>query len=292
MINNPSQLVGCGRNRFFHAQSGFHSAVINAQIGIASGQGLRANTQCGFQAIFAFPRVRRFYFAAGYIISRADGKPTGETFYVGKAGNVGAYFGKNRESSHDIDTIDFRQVGSHHAMQLGTQVKGRRILGLLFEIAKQGYTIYTSVAIKSGVYGSLGIVPIFFVWLLVLWILFLAGFELYFYLENKKFDGSGSFLANEQLSGKLLRDILDLVFERQNLDFYEILRELSVPRPGLFRHLEQLQKMKLVGLSRNRGRFKYFSIGPVEEARAALKSYTDENEYMSLRLTKLGYSRV
>jgi membrane protein len=63
-----------------------------------------------------------------------------------------------------------------------TRVKVRSALiggvigGTLWEIAKYGYTLYaTRVMAKSAVYGSLGMVPIFLVWIYYTWLVVLIG---------------------------------------------------------------------------------------------------------------------
>lgn len=61
---------------------------------------------------------------------------------------------------------------------------GGMIAGLAWELAKHGYALYASRAIQySAIYGSLGAVPLFLVWVYVSWLLVLFGARLAYALQ-------------------------------------------------------------------------------------------------------------
>jgi len=59
------------------------------------------------------------------------------------------------------------------------------LTAVLFEIAKQGYAFYASYAIGQSVYGSLAVLPIFLVWLQVVWWIVLFGAEVCYFLAQR-----------------------------------------------------------------------------------------------------------
>lgn len=57
--------------------------------------------------------------------------------------------------------------------------------GTVWQIAGMGFTLYTSkVVVYSKFYGSLGFIPLFFLWLFISWSIFLVGAELSFTFQN------------------------------------------------------------------------------------------------------------
>jgi len=57
--------------------------------------------------------------------------------------------------------------------------------GTLWQIAGWGFSIYTSkVVTYSAIYGSLGIIPLFFFWIFLSWFIFFLGAEICFYHQN------------------------------------------------------------------------------------------------------------
>lgn len=65
---------------------------------------------------------------------------------------------------------------------------GGLVSGAVFEIVKIGFTLYTRVLgaedSASAIYGSLGLLPIFLVWLYVLWFVVLSGVEVAFVVQR------------------------------------------------------------------------------------------------------------
>ena len=54
----------------------------------------------------------------------------------------------------------------------------------MIELAKMGYGTYTSLQLKTSIYGSLTVLPLFFVWLYLLWVFFLIGAEMHYFLTK------------------------------------------------------------------------------------------------------------
>ena len=59
--------------------------------------------------------------------------------------------------------------------------------GTLWEFAKYGYTVYTASSVQyNAIYGSLGALPIFLIWLYLTWVIVLIGAEVSFADQNIK----------------------------------------------------------------------------------------------------------
>lgn len=64
---------------------------------------------------------------------------------------------------------------------------GSFVTAVLFEISKWGFGLYVSRAVPySKIYGSLGLVPLFLLWMYVIWLLVLFGLELTYTLQAMK----------------------------------------------------------------------------------------------------------
>ena len=64
---------------------------------------------------------------------------------------------------------------------------GGVLAGTLWEFAKYGYTVYTASSVQyNAIYGSLGALPIFLIWLYLTWVIVLIGGEVSFADQNIK----------------------------------------------------------------------------------------------------------
>lgn len=62
---------------------------------------------------------------------------------------------------------------------------GGILAGTLWELAKYGYTVYAASSVQySMVYGSLGVLPVFLIWLYLTWVIVLVGAEISFAHQN------------------------------------------------------------------------------------------------------------
>jgi len=62
---------------------------------------------------------------------------------------------------------------------------GGAVAAALFEVAKLGFNLYMAkVVLYKDIYGSLGILPIFLVWIFLSWVVFLFGAEVSYFVQN------------------------------------------------------------------------------------------------------------
>lgn len=62
---------------------------------------------------------------------------------------------------------------------------GGVLAGILFELAKSGYTFFvTNIMHYSTIYGAVGAIPVFFVWIYLIWLVILFGGEFAFAWQN------------------------------------------------------------------------------------------------------------
>jgi len=70
-------------------------------------------------------------------------------------------------------------------VRLRSALLGGVLAGTLWELAKYGYTVYVAGSIKySAIYGSLGALPVFLIWLYLTWVIVLIGAEVGFAHQN------------------------------------------------------------------------------------------------------------
>ena len=109
--------------------------------------------------------------------------------------------------------------------------------GTIWQIAGIGFTLYTSrVLVYSKIYGSLGVIPLFFLWLFISWSVFLLGAELSFTFQNFRLLRNGlkvhspSYKEREYLSLRILIAIgKNFLAEKNPLAFKEIAKQLNLP---------------------------------------------------------------
>jgi len=109
--------------------------------------------------------------------------------------------------------------------------------GTIWQIAGVGFTLYTSkVLVYSTIYGSLGVIPLFFLWLFISWSIFLLGAELSFTFQNFVLLRNGlkihspSYREREYLSLRILLAIgKNFLTEKNPLTLNEITRQLNLP---------------------------------------------------------------
>ncbi len=72
-----------------------------------------------------------------------------------------------------------KRVGRKSAFLAGSAT------ALVFEIMKQGYGAYATNVLGRSVYGSLAVIPVFLVWIQLVWFIVLLGAELCCYLDRR-----------------------------------------------------------------------------------------------------------
>ena len=116
--------------------------------------------------------------------------------------------------------------------------------GTIWQIAGIGFTLYTSkILVYSKIYGSLGLIPLFFLWLFISWSIFLLGAELSFTFQNFQLLRNGlkvhspSYKEREYLSLHILIAVGKNFLAKKNpLTFKEIAKQLNLP-PNLTKEL-------------------------------------------------------
>lgn len=109
--------------------------------------------------------------------------------------------------------------------------------GTIWQIAGIGFTLYTSrVLVYSKIYGSLGVIPLFFLWLFISWSIFLLGAELSFTFQNFRLLRNGlkvhspSYKEREYLSLRILIAVGKNFLAKKNpLTFKGIAKQLNLP---------------------------------------------------------------
>jgi membrane protein len=116
--------------------------------------------------------------------------------------------------------------------------------GTIWQIAGIGFTLYTSrILVYSKIYGSLGLIPLFFLWLFISWSIFLLGAELSFTFQNFQLLRNGlkvhspSYKEREYLSLRILIAVGKNFLAKKNpLTFKGIAKQLNLP-PNLTKEL-------------------------------------------------------
>jgi membrane protein len=114
---------------------------------------------------------------------------------------------------------------------------GAVVGGTLWQIAGVGFTLYTStVLVYSALYGSLGVIPLFFLWLFISWSIFLFGAELSFVVQNYNLLRNGlkvygpSYKEREYLSLRIVLTIAKNFLQGKSpLGLNALTRQLRLP---------------------------------------------------------------
>lgn len=116
-------------------------------------------------------------------------------------------------------------------------VVGGIVGGTIWQIAGMAFTLYTSkILIYSKFYGSLGAIPLFFLWLFISWSIFLLGAELSFTFQNFGLLRNGlkvhspSYKEREYLSLRILLTIgKNFLTDKSPLTLKKIATQLKLP---------------------------------------------------------------
>jgi membrane protein len=109
--------------------------------------------------------------------------------------------------------------------------------GTIWQVAGFGFTLYTSkILVYSKIYGSLGIIPLFFLWLFISWSIFLLGAELSFTFQNFTLLRNGlkvhspSYKEQEYLSLRILLVVgKNFLTDKRPPTLREITEQLQLP---------------------------------------------------------------
>jgi membrane protein len=142
------------------------------------------------------------------------------------------------------------KVNQRAAIQAGL------ITGLTFEVLKQGFAYYASFALKNSVYGSLAALPIMILWLYLIALVFLAGGELCYFLDQRR-KGVFHFAPDTSLlSMAMLRDILRIYcdpLQLEPLGIREVVSRLKWDQSIVLRHVHFLVKAQILRIAADTG---------------------------------------
>jgi membrane protein len=116
-------------------------------------------------------------------------------------------------------------------------IVGGIVGGTIWQIAGLGFTIYTStILVYSKIYGSLGVIPLFFLWLFISWSVFLFGAELSFTFQNFNLLKKGlkvhspTYKEREYLSLRILLVVGEnFLTQKPPLTLKDITEQLNLP---------------------------------------------------------------
>jgi len=123
---------------------------------------------------------------------------------------------------------------------------------VIFEIAKVLYAVYATRAIAhNAVYGSLVIIPVFLVWLYVIWLIILFGAELCCFLQFKRLGIVYRFGVEDRLNPFVVVDIIEALGKHQEkpkggLTMAGLIEVLKLPMRDLMRHMDYLEAEGMV----------------------------------------------
>lgn len=160
--------------------------------------------------------------------------------------------------------------------------------GLTFEILKQGFAFYASYALKNSVYGSLAALPIMILWIYLVALVFLAGGELCYFLDQRR-KGVFQFApVTSLLSMAMLRDILKIYCDpnqSEPLGIKQVVRKVRWDQSVVLRHVHYLVKANILKLADNSGpRSECFETVDKDFGRSLLK--------LTSSLNKVRYEQV
>ena len=129
---------------------------------------------------------------------------------------------------------------------------GGMVSGALFELTKLGFTFYvTEMAHYEKIYGALGTLPVFLIWMYLIWVVVLAGAEVTFCLQHpeqsqrygQQFNRSG--IRNFFSHLALLR-ASQAIQQGKNLHLSDLIEETNIPDNILQEWLDTLYEKGLL----------------------------------------------
>lgn len=124
--------------------------------------------------------------------------------------------------------------------------KAGALTGIVFELAKLVYARYAVKTVsQDALYGSLVVIPVFLLWLYVVWLILLFGAELCCYFQFKRLKIKYKFNWEERLTPFAIVDILELLVNAAKtksggMKVDELLGQLQMPFHELSSHLDFL----------------------------------------------------
>ena len=131
-------------------------------------------------------------------------------------------------------------------------LKAGFLTSIVFELGKTLYAFYATHAIAhNAVYGSLVVIPVFLIWLYVVWLIVLYGAELCCYMQFKRLGISYKFGVEDRLNPFAVVDIIEALGDHQQtpkggLTMAGLIEILKLPMRDLMRHVDFLESEGIV----------------------------------------------
>lgn len=125
-------------------------------------------------------------------------------------------------------------------------IVGGMVAGALFEVTKLGFTFYvTELANYEKIYGALGTLPVFLVWLYLVWVLVLAGAEVAFCLQHpEQSQRHDKYIVRSGIRNFFLHLALmraaQAIQKGRNMHLSELIEETNIPDNILQEWLDNL----------------------------------------------------
>src|SRR6266850_6796289 len=105
-VDDAGQLVGRGGRGLFRAKAGFHAPVESAEGCGGTVQSLSSQTESGRGSVRGSPTSGVQHPATGLVGSGTEAEPGAEVLVCGKAGQVDAAFGDDRQDRQNLNAGD------------------------------------------------------------------------------------------------------------------------------------------------------------------------------------------
>jgi membrane protein len=137
---------------------------------------------------------------------------------------------------------------------------GATVAGVLWTLLRAGFASFTAVTFSYGVlYGSLGAIPLFLLWLYLSWFIVLAGARLAYALQNARFQSVWPVLVahprgRELAAVRVVQQLTRVWLEHQGAqDRASLARDIELPEDVVQPILEALRDADLVHEGRHSG---------------------------------------
>lgn len=150
-------------------------------------------------------------------------------------------------------------------------VVGGVISGILFNLAKTLYTVYTTnVVTYNQIYGSLSVIPLFLIWLYLIWIIALLGAIIAYVFQHR--DYLYYLRDDEQIAGEI-RNLVPLavligIYKRfvdkktTGVTFEELTNEINLPVEIIENSLQKLINAEFISLTKEN---EYLPLVPLDD---------------------------
>lgn len=166
------------------------------------------------------------------------------------------------------------------------------ISGFLFISLKRLYAFYTSNIVSYGqIYGSLSIIPIFLLWLYLIWLIILIGAIISYLFQHRS---SLQYMLNRNSLNSDLNNLTQIailisLYKNYNIktteiaDFEFLVKKINLPAEEIKKAIEDLKNKKLITESKNEN---YIILNKVEKI-SVWDIYSQENLRKGIKIDKI-----